>query len=139
MGIGFGRLKSPLPHPELRNSIVRLTNEWISLCQQRINAAAGSDFKTYFNSFEGELLKLSDIGLKTKVILVRLQESLKIVESNLQSKKSQLRVKSGQDTDVRQLTNQIDSYLSRIREIKRRIKEEETKCVLDERKILGNL
>lgn len=136
---GFGRLKSPLSYPELRNLMVRRANQWIVSFGQMEDAGARSNFENYFKSFESQLVSLSDVGLTSKVLLVRLQGSLKLVEADLKNKKSELEKKSRQEPDARSLINQIDSHLERIRRIKHRIKEEEKRCVLDERKILGNL
>ena len=137
MGLG-GRLRSLKSNAEIRNTIVRLENERQTFYEQRIQAGVERKYENYFDLLEKELPKMEEVASYTKVLLVRFLESLQLVESNLNGRKKASERKSGEDSAKQELRI-VNNYLNRIGKLKTRMREEATRSILDERKILGNI
>ena len=137
MGIGIGRLLDVRSYSELRNAIVQQLDGFCMLEPRRVEAAGRWNFKDggYFEIFNGELDRIEYAALKCRVLMVRLIESLKIVEANLENTREREKKKS--DTDSKQKIKDLDSYLKKVKQMKVKLADGTIKSVSDEGKILG--
>ena len=136
--VDVGRLKSPLPNSELILSMIRKLQQSYHLNTEEGKALARRNFKDFLVSFEKELELIQDVAEQTKVRIVRLEGSLKSVESTLNNYKRNLQ-KKGKDPSVKPVLNIIEAFLTDIRKIKNKIIEEAKRSRTEERRIIGNI
>jgi len=136
--VDVGRLKSPLPDSELILSMIRKLQQSYHLNTEESKALAKRDFKSFLVSFEKELELIQDVAEKAKVRLVRLEDSLKPVESTLNNYRRNLE-KRKKDPSVKPLLQLFDTLLIDIRKIKNKIIEEARRSRREEGKIIRNV
>ena len=136
--VDVGRLKSPLPNSELILSMIRKLQQSYHLNTEEGKALARRNFKDFLVSFEKELELIQDVAEQTKVRIVRLEGSLKSVESTLNDYRGKLK-KRGKDPSVKPLLQLIDTFLADIRKIKNKIIEEARRSRREEGKIIRNV
>ena len=136
--VDLGRLKSPLPDSELILKMIRELQQSYNINSEKGRALARKDFKGFLTSFEKELELIQDVAEKIKVRIVRLEYSLKSVESTLNNYKRNLQ-KRGKDPSVKPVLNIIEAFLTDIRKIKNKIIEEARRSRREERNIIGNI
>ena len=138
--VDLGRLKSPLSDPELILKMIRRAKEVEPLHMQQLRAASTSrtleEFKGFFKTFQEELNMIEDVAEKTKVVKVRMLDSLKKVEAILNSYRRNLERRQKKEPEAKQTLNGVESLLDDIRNLKKRIKEETEASVREEGKIL---
>ena len=136
--VDVGRLKSPLPDSELILSMIRKLQQSYHLNTEESKALAKRDFKSFLVSVEKELELIQDVAEKAKVRLVRLEDSLKPVESTLNNYRRNLE-KRKKDPSVKPLLQLFDTLLIDIRKIKNKIIEEARRSRREEGKIIRNV
>ena len=137
--VDLGRLKSPLSDPELLNKMIRTLWDIQSLNAQHKTALKNGDLNKFFEAFEQELIKSEDVGEKTRVLDVRLEERLKRVETDLNSYRRKLKKISKKDPSAKEQLEYVESLLKKIRNIKTKIKDEAGRAIRGETKIRHNI
>tara|TARA_B100000315_G_C14558975_1_gene579593 strand:- start:6 stop:422 length:417 start_codon:yes stop_codon:yes gene_type:complete len=137
--VDLGRLKSPLSDPELLNKMIGTLWDIQSLNAQHKTALKNGDLNKFFEAFEQELIKSEDVGEKTRVLDVRLEERLKGVETNLNSYRRKLKNISKKDPSAKEQLEYVESLLKKIRNIKTKIKDEAGRAIRGETKIRHNI
>lgn len=138
MGIDLGRLKSPLPDSELILKMIRELKESYHIHLQIQDSLARKDFRNFLRFIREELGKVEDLAEKTKVIIVRLEDQLKSVESSLNSYRRNINKRARKEPAAKQALQFVDSLLEDIRQIRKHIKNESGSARLEEGRIGRN-
>jgi len=134
----FTRLISPLPDSELILKMIRELQQSYNLHTKKGKALAKRDFGNYLKDFEQELAYIEDVAEKARIKIVRMEESLKSVESSLKSFNRKLK-KNKKNPTAKPAMQLLESFLTDIRKIRSKIKSEARRSGREERNIRRNI
>ena len=128
-----GRLKSPLPDSEIVLKMIRELRIFYSTKMRELQHTTKNDFTNVLNHFMAELKEIEDVAEKSKVLIVRLVGSVNNVEKTLNSYRRKLKKTKKQNPGYKQHMQIVESYLNKVRKIKKGVREEAERSIREEK------
>ncbi len=136
---GIDRLRSVLSDREL---ILDARGDFMNVqgfYNQYDEALKKNVFGTFLKNLEKELRYVDETALKIKRIKLRFLENLNSVESKLNTYRKQYKKVSKKNSALNQQVQIIENLLKQIKNIKKRIHNEVSKSIYDERNLLRHI
>ena len=130
--VDLGRLKSPLPDSEIVLKMIRELRIFYTTKIRELQYATKKDFTNVLNHFMAELKEIEDVAEKSKVLIVRLVTSVNNVEKTLNSYRRKIKKTKKQNPGYKQHMEIVESYLEKVRKIKKKVKEEAERSAKEE-------
>src|SRR3989338_4341488 len=129
--VNTGRLTSPLPHSEITLSMIRQVKQEFHKFMEENQDAAKGDYGKFLEGFERDFELISRIGQELEVLEVRAEDQLRSIKLKLEDGRKRLK----NHPNAKQFFEKIDNYLSIIEKIRRAMRDETTRTIIDQRKI----
>lgn len=134
-----GRLQSPLPDYELVMKTIRRLWESCQKHSELKQALAKHNFKKILSSFQEEVDIIEEAAEKLRVKMIRLEETLKSVETTLKDYKKEFKKRLKKDASAKPQLEVVKSLLKQIKKLKKEVRDEARRAASEEGKIAANI